>query len=87
MKYPHLRRRVVDRIRQIDGHGHDVLGVEAGINGAQTQKALDHQTCADQQHQRRRYFEDDESAANEVASPAFGRTAPGIFQRLIEVRL
>ena len=56
MKYPHLRRRVVDRIRQIDGHGHDVLGVEAGINGAQTQKALKHQTGPGEQDQRERDF-------------------------------
>ena len=32
-------------------------------------------------------FEDDEDAANQVAASAFGRAAPGVFQRLIEVWL
>ena len=63
MKCLHLRRRAVDRIRQIDGHGHDVLGVETGIDGAQTQKALKHQTGACEQDQRERDFRQYQGAA------------------------
>src|SRR5438046_2746056 len=42
---------------------------------------------ARQQHQRRCDFQHDQRAANELASPAFGRTAPRVFHRLVQIRL
>src|SRR6266851_4624491 len=63
MKHFHLRRSAINGIRQVYGQGHCAVGRKTRINRPQPQKALQHQTRARQQDERKGYFGDRQNAA------------------------
>ena len=62
-----------------------LCGLNPGIDAPQLGQAADHQTRADEQHQRHRQFDDHEYALRAMACAA--RSAAALLQRLVQIRL
>src|ERR1051325_11094966 len=71
--------------RQGGGTCQHRLRVEAGIGGAQQNKASDKQARTSQQHERERDFRDDQQVAQAVSGSPFGSAAPAFLESFIDV--
>ncbi len=67
-------------LRQRKPDGQHVLRVEAGTDRLQSEKALDEQAGADQQHQRDRDFRDDQQAPRATLPRPADRSAPVLLE-------
>ena len=83
----HLLRRGVSRLRQRDPHRQHAGRVEAEIDPLQRPQRPQHQSRADEEHDRERHLGDDQSVP-EAGAPAAGRgVAASFLHRLGQIRL
>ena len=67
---------------QVDPHRQDVLGIETRVDAVQLDQAPNHQSGADEQHERDRHLGHDEAIAGDLLAQRRGRTAEAFAKRL-----
>src|SRR6185295_5884537 len=77
---------VIPRARQSEMHCQYVIGLESGADVLQFPEALDHQSSADQEHHRERYFGHCESALHSTPAGAVSAASAAFLEGLVEIQ-